>query len=294
MQLKCIFQQQRNILGEGPLWHPQEQALYWVDIPKFELHRLEPQTGVHRYWQFHTEIGCIALHANGGLIAALRTGFAHIELPSGKITMLNEPIKDRHDVMFNDGKCDRQGRFWAGTKDVKEEQPLGSIYRLNQDNQYSDIATGFTVSNGLAWSPDNKIMYICDSPTGHIYQYDFDAASGNISNQRIFAKVTADVGFPDGLTIDSEGYVWSAHWNGWRITRYKPDGIIDRIIEMPVPHVTSCSFGGLNCQTLYITTASRGLTAQELIKAPLAGYLFALETLTTGLPEPAYGKSSNL
>lgn len=288
MQINCIFQQQRNILGEGPLWHPQEQALYWVDIPKYELHRLDPHSSVHRSWQLHTEIGCIGLHSKGGLIAALRTGFAHIELPSGKVTMLNEPIKDRNDVMFNDGKCDRQGRFWAGTKNVKEAQPLGSIYRLDKNNHCVEVDTGFTVSNGLAWSPDNKIMYICDSPARHIYQYDFDINTGNISNKRIFTSVAEDAGYPDGLTVDSEGYVWSAHWNGWRITRYKPNGQIDLIIPMPVPHVTSCCFGGTNYKTLYITSASHSLTPAELTKAPQAGYLFAIDTPVCGLQEPSY------
>lgn len=288
MQAKCIFEQ-RNILAEGPVWHPQEQALYWVDIPNYKLHRLEPHAGVHRSWKLHTEIGCLGLHANGGLIAALRTGFAHIEIPSGKVTMLNEPIKNRSDVMFNDGKCDRQGRFWAGTKDVKEAQPLGNIYRLDQDHSCHEITTGFTVSNGLAWSPDNKIMYICDSPTRHIYQYDFNANTGTISNQRIFATVPEDAGYPDGLTVDSEGYIWSAHWNGWRITRYKPNGQIDLVIPMPVPHVTSCCFGGINNKTLYITSASRDLSQQKLAKASQAGYIFALETSIKGLPEPIYG-----
>jgi len=291
MQVKCIFQQQRNILGEGPLWHPREQALYWVDIPKYELHRLEPRSGVHRVWQFHSEIGCIGLHNNGGLIAAFRTGFAHIELPSGKITLINEPIKNQNDVMFNDGKCDRHGRFWAGTKDVKEEQPLGSIYRLDQTGICHEMAKGFTVSNGIAWSPDNKIMYVCDSPAGHIYQYNFDILSGDVSHKRIFASVPSEHGFPDGLTVDSQGYIWSAHWNGWRITRYKPNGQIDLVVQMPVPYVTSCSFGGPDLKTLYITTASRGLTQEELVKAPLAGYIFALETTTTGLTEPVYGLS---
>jgi sugar lactone lactonase YvrE len=288
MQITCIFQQYRNILAEGPLWHPQEQALYWVDIPQYQLHRFELLSGAHRFWQFQTEIGCIGLHTNNGLIAAMRSGFAHITLPSGKLTMLNEPIKNRNDVIFNDGKCDRQGCFWAGTKDVKEERPVGSIYRLDNNNNCAEMDTGFTVSNGLAWSPDNKIIYICDSPARHIYQYDFDSETGGISNKRIFAIVAEDAGFPDGLTVDSKGYIWSAHWNGWRITRYKPTGEIAQVIPMPVPHVTSCSFGGSDLKTLFITTASRGLSAAELTKAPQAGYIFAITTQVHGLAEPIY------
>ncbi len=291
MQIKCIFEQ-RNILAESPLWHPHEQALYWIDIPKCELHKLVLNSNQHQSWQMPMEIGCIGLHHKGGLIATLRTGFAHVELPNGKITMLNEPIKNRDDVMFNDGKCDRRGRFWAGTKDVKEEQPLGSIYCLAKDNVCYEITKGFTVSNGIAWSPDNKIMYLCDSPTGHIYQYDFAANSGTISNQQIFATVPTNAGFPDGLTVDSEGCLWSAHWNGWRITRYQPDGRIDLIIPMPVPHVTSCCFGGSDLQTLYVTSAGRGLSSAELAQAPQAGYLFAIKTSIRGMVEPAYGIST--
>lgn len=287
MNIECIYDQPA-LLGEGPLWHPQEHVLYWVDIVKPALHRLDPKTKQHQSWFMPSEIGCIGLRAKGGLIAALRTGFAIIELPSGETRLVNEPIHNKSKTMFNDGKGDRQGRFWAGTKDVAEQAPLGSIYRLDANGECQALDHGFTVSNGLAWSPDNSIMYICDSPARVIYQYDFNPTSGAITNKKIFVRIAEDAGYPDGLTVDKEGYLWSAHWDGWRITRYAPNGAIDRVIEMPVQRPTSCCFGGPKLSTLYVTSASVRLTPAELNRQPLAGCVFAIETTFQGIPEPFY------
>jgi sugar lactone lactonase YvrE len=283
----CIFDQPA-LLGESPLWHPQEKKLYWVDIEKKAIHRLDPTTQQHHTWPMPTEIGCIAMSAKDGLMGALRYGFARINLSSEEVCMLQTPITALDGVMFNDGKCDRAGRFWAGTKDILEQSNIGALYRLDASLQCKEMARGFAVSNGFAWSPDNKYFYVCNSPERMIYQYDFDLKTGSISSPIIFAKLSEDSGYPDGLTVDSEGGLWNAHWDGWCITRYLPNGKIDRIIEMPVQRPTSCCFGGPDFKTLYVTSASTRLSAEELKQNPLAGCMFAVEVGVKGLPEPMY------
>lgn len=278
-------------LGEGPLWHPREQRLYWVDIVSARLYCLDPEQGAVKTLILPSEIGCVAWRAQGGLVAALRDRFVSIDMSSGQIETLATPLlTEVGDVMFNDGKCDRRGRFWAGTKDRDEAAPIAAIYCLNAQHEVQKKLHGFTVSNGLAWSLDNRTLYICDSPQGKIYQYEFDLESGHVGACRIFAQVAVSEGYPDGLTVDSEGYVWSCHWDGWRITRYKPSGEIDSVLSMPVPRPTSCCFGGPDLKTLYVTSASLGLSHAVLEDAPLSGQTLALslEGAVQGLTEPAY------
>jgi sugar lactone lactonase YvrE len=285
--IHCIFSK-RTILGESPLWGPRENVLYWVDIEKPALHRLDPASGQHRQWPMPAEIGSIGLHAKGGLIAALRYGFAHVRLPDGTITMIDTPITQAHGVIFNDGKCDRAGRFWAGTKDVRERDGIASLFQLDTHGQSQEVEHGFTVTNGIAWSPDNTRFYVCNSPARVIYQYDFDLAGGTLRNRQVFATLTEDGGYPDGLTVDSEGGIWNAQWDGWCVTRYLPDGCIDRVIDLPVQRPTSCCFGGPDLTTLYITSASTRLTPIELARNPQAGYVFSVETGIKGIREPEY------
>jgi sugar lactone lactonase YvrE len=277
-------------LGEGPLWHPQEQCLYWVDIVSARLYRLDPEKDEVTQFKMPSEIGCVAWRAQGGLVAALRDRFVFINTSSGQITNIAAPLTAQDgDVMFNDGKCDRQGRFWAGTKDQEETASIASIYCLDAQQAVQKKLSGFTVSNGIAWSLDNRTLYICDSPQGAIYQYDFDPLHGHIGDCRLFARVAAAEGYPDGLTVDREGYLWNCHWDGWRITRYKPSGEIDSVLSMPVPRPTSCCFGGPDLKTLYVTSASLGLSRAVLEDAPLSGQTFALSLENVqGIPEPAY------
>ncbi len=285
-KIKCIYNTPA-LLGESPLWHPEEQMLYWVDIEKPALHRLDPRTQQHRMWPMPTEIGCIALCAQGGLVAAMRYGFARIALPAGEVTMITSPVTEADGVMFNDGKCDRAGRFWAGTKDRLEQADIGSLYRLDAQGHCTEMAKGFTVTNGVAWSPDNTVFYVCNSPARIIYQYDFSITSGTLSHKRIFAHLPEDSGYPDGITVDSEGGVWNAHWDGWRVTRYLPNGKIDDVITMPVQRPTSCCFGGTELTTLYITSASTRMSAEELKQNPLAGCVFAVDVGVKGIVETA-------
>jgi sugar lactone lactonase YvrE len=274
----------QNELGEGPLWHIEEQALYWVDIFKGCFHRFYPATGRRETFEVGLPLGALAFRAAGGLVLATRDGFAVWDFNQPTPRFIADPEADKPDNRFNDGMVDRQGRFWAGTLSNAEVEPLGSLYRLDPDGTASKMETGVTVSNGLGWSPDNKTMYYTDSPRRVIYAYDFDAVTGAIANRRVFARVPDDAGFPDGLTVDSEGFIWSAHWDGWQISRYDPAGQVERVIKMPVQRPTSCAFGGVNLNELYITSAWIRLSKAERQQQPLAGNLFRLKVEVKGLP----------
>jgi len=279
----------KDDLGEGPVWSPDEQALYWVDILRPTLQRWHPESGQYRDWKLPSDIGSFALRANGGAVVALRTGFAFLDLETGQLTPIMDPEADQPFTRFNDGKCDRRGRFWAGTMDEESPNTRAALYRLDAAGNCQLMESGIGISNGLGWSPDNHIMYYTDSIKHQIYAYDFDFERGMIRNQRVFAQ-TPDDYVPDGLTVDLEGFVWSAKWDGWKVVRYAPDGSVDLEIQVPVQRPTSCAFGGPELKHLYITSARTGLTPEEIEKQPEAGCVFVLETDTQGLPEPRYAE----
>jgi L-arabinonolactonase len=276
-----------DILGEGPVWVPEEQVLYWVDIQGPALQRWHAGSGGYRRWALPSEIGCFALRQSGGVLVALRTGFALLDLETEKLTPLLNPEADRPYTRFNDGKCDRRGRFWAGTMDEEAPNTRAALYRLDPAGDCQPMQAGVGISNGLGWSPDNRIMYYTDSIKHQIYAYDFDLESGTIRNRRVFAE-TPEGYVPDGLTVDVDGYIWSAKWDGWKVVRYAPDGSVDLEIPLPVQRPTSCVFGGPELKQLYITSARVDLTTEELAKQPQAGSVFVLETSTQGLPEPRF------
>lgn len=276
----------KNILGEGPQWSVEEQAFYWVDIMENCFYRYDPATGQQQRYDVGQPVGTVVLRASGGFVLALKHGLAFYDEEHGLRTIV-DPESDKPETRFNDGKCDRSGRFWAGT--MGSNNPVGSLYRLDTDLTLHRMVTGVTISNGLGWSPDNTIMYYTDSPTHKIYAYDYDAATGAIENRRIFAETPEDEGVPDGLTVDSDGFVWSARWDGWKITRFDPAGRVEREIPVPAQRVTSCVFGGADLDELYITTASIGLPSDMLEGQPHAGGVFRLKAGVKGLPEPAFG-----
>lgn len=276
-----------DILGEGPVWSVEEQALYWIDIKKPALQRWQPDTGEHKTWSLPAEIGCFSLRTQGGAILALQNGFHFFDFETGAVTAIADPEADNPRTRFNDGKCDRRGRLWAGTMDNEEvDFTMGSLYRVNPDLAITHIRGNVGVSNGLGWSPDNRRMYYADSPTRCIYVYDFDIETGAASNEQVFART--DKGVPDGLTVDSEGYVWNCEWDGWRVVRYAPDGRVDYILETPVQRPTSCMFGGADLCDLYITSASINLSDNERANQPHAGCVLRARTDTPGLPEPRF------
>ena len=235
-------------------------------------------------WRLPEHIGSYAFRENGGAILALKSGFFRFDFDSGACEFLVSPKEEVAETRFNDGACDRAGRFWAGTMPYAEKEPEGNLYCLGTDLSLTHKRSAVRVSNGLGWSPDNKTMYYADSPVQCIFAFDFDLDTGAMMNERIFARI--DQGFPDGLTVDAEGYIWCAVWDGWRVVRFAPNGSIDRVVEMPVQRPTSCIFGGAELKQLYITSARVGLREQELAKQPDAGHVFMLETEIMGLPEP--------
>ena len=271
-------------LGEGPMWSPEEQALYWVDIVNHRIHRLYPGTGKHESFDVGLPVAVLALRASGGLVTATANGFALWDPQTRALEFITNPEADRPQNRFNDGAVDSQGRFWAGTMNGDDNAaPDGCLYRLDPDGSVHKMEEGLAVANGTAWSPDERTMYLTDTFRRVIWAYDYDAASGTISNRRPFVRVPEEEGFPDGHTVDSEGCVWGAHWGGSEVTRYDPTGKVDRKIRLPVQNVTSCVFGGENLDDLYITTAWYGMSDEEREKQPLAGDLFRVKVGIKGI-----------
>lgn len=277
------------MLGEGALWCPRDQVLWWFDVSSVHLWRFVPATGRVDHWPLPKRAGSFALRKDGGLVFAFQKGFATLDVPGGEFTWRDVPGIAFGDERFNDGKVDRAGRFWAGTLDRNVTHAIGQLYRLDTDFRVTVMDRGFTVSNGIGWSPDNRVMYFTDTTARRIYRYDFDLASGQISNRRVFVEAEPGHGGPDGMTVDAEGYVWSAQFDRWCIHRYAPDGSLDRTIRMPVQRPTTCMFGGPDLATLYVTSARAGLSADADVVQPLAGNVFALVPGVRGLPEPRFG-----
>ncbi len=279
-----------NTLGEGPLWSSREQVLYWVDIVSKRFHRYTPATGQKETFEVGTMVGALGLRAKGGLVLATSDGFATWEPAAHKLDFVVNPESGHSDMRFNDGKVDRQGRFWAGSMYMKPEvdKAEGSLYRLDPDWSFHCTETKVAISNGIGWSPDNKTMYYTDSPRKIIYAYDFDPATGAIENRRTFVSTEGEPGVPDGLTVDSEGFIWSARWGGWKVVRYDPTGKVEREIKLPVEQPTCCTFGGSNLDELYITSAQENFTPAKKQQQPFAGDIFRLKTDLKGLPEPDF------
>ncbi len=279
MDAECVVDC-ANELGEGALWCPLEQRLWWIDIQKPMLWRWQPG-GAVQHWPLPKPPGSFALRKDGGFLFAFRSGLATLDKPGAEVKWL--PGLEPGDERFNDGKCDRAGRFWAGTMDRKLGSPIGRLCRVGTDFKVEPMDRGFTISNGIGWSPDDRTMYFTDTPSLRIYRYDFDAGSGTIANRRVFVEVDPGHGGPDGMTVDSQGCVWSAQFDRWCVNRYDPDGKLERSVRLPVQRPTTCMFGGPNLDTLYVTSAAMGLAGQEN-----AGGLFALDPGVRGLPEPRF------
>lgn len=286
---RCV-QEANAILGEGPSWDAERGVLYWVDIKRPAIFCFDPGRGQIGHWPMPDPVGCVAPTRDGRrLVFADQAGFGFLDLHTGEATRIANPEDGVVGNRFNDGKVDRAGRLWAGTIDDRCIRPSGSLYRLDCDGTVNRMDSGFICSNGLGWSPDDTTMYFTDSMTRTIWAYDFDLGRGTIGGRRVFAKLRDEDGVPDGLTVDSEGGVWSAIWDGWRIIRYSPLGTIDTEVRMPVQRPSSCIFGGPGLTTLYITSACVELKWNTLKDGPLAGALFALDCEVPGLPEIPFG-----
>jgi len=279
----------KNEAGEGPVWNADEQALYWVDVLGHCFHRFYPATGKHEVFEVGLPVSALGFRESGGLVMVTWEGFAFWDPQTKEVQLFANPAAEQPGSRFNDAAVDRQGRFWAGTwGGMGSNDPTNCLYRLDPDGSIHTMETGITISNGIGWSPDNKTMYFTDSPPRVIYAYDFDPTTGAIENRRIFVQTPEEEGEPDGLTVDSEGFVWSARWGGWKVTRYDPTGKMEREIRLPVQYPTSCTFGGAQLNELYITSASTALSEEQQREQPLAGDLFGLRTDVRGLEEPNY------
>lgn len=277
-----------NVLGEGPCWHAGEQALYWVDALKPAVHRLD-RDGRVSTWAMPRIIGSFVFRQSGGLIAALRNGFATIDLASGAAETIVDPEPDRPTNILNDGKCDRRGRYWCGTINRDLKTPNGGLYRLDADLSCHKMESGIIASNGMAFSPDDKTLYFCDSRQDTVWAYDLDIETGAISNRRVFISTKDVPGRVDGATVDTEGNYWCAHIHDWHVVCYDPRGREVRRVKLPVQHPTMCTFGGENYDVMYVTSGTRFLDPKAHGPQPLAGALFAIHDVgARGLPEPKF------
>lgn len=267
----------RAKLGEGPIYDPATDALYFVDIKGKRLHRLVLASGARGTWDMPELIGWVAPRASGkGLVAGLRSGFAFLQLDPLTIRPIGAPEPDRINNRLNDAKVDARGRIWAGSMDDTETETSGALYRLDASLQWARVDDGYAVANGPTFSPDGKTLYHADSAKRVVYQFDL-APDGSLANRRAFVTFNDDWGYPDGMTTDVEGGVWIAHWDGARISRFTPDGRLDRSIALPVSRPTSCAFAGAHMERMFVTSASVG-RAEE----PLAGALFEVQSGTRG------------
>lgn len=277
-------------LGEGPLWDERNQQLYWVDILGSQLHRYTPATQTDEIFSVGQHVGTVVLRESGGVMVAVRDGFARFDLDTETLDIVANPEKDIEGNRFNDGKADPAGRFWAGTMAYEQSLYAGSLYCLDVDGTVSKKERDVTISNGIVWTADHKTMYYIDTTPRVITAFDYDKATGNITNGRIVIKVPDNMGSPDGMAIDSEGQLWVAHWGYSAVVCWCPK-TGEKISEISVPasQVTACAFGGDDFKTLYITTANHNLSEEQLRQQPLAGGLFVAKTDVAGLPTYRYG-----
>jgi sugar lactone lactonase YvrE len=273
-------------LGEGTFWDAAAQVLWWVDIWGRAIHRFDPATGRDEAFPTPRDVGCVAVSASGGLVVTLADGFYFFEPATGGFTPIVDPEADRPETRFNDGKTDRQGRFWSGTLFEAPPQPvrpLGALYRLDPDLSCHRMVEGVAASNGLAFSPDSRTMYFADSQGGFVWLFDFDAATGEIENRRVFIDFRDSDACADGATVDSEGCYWSTMPESGKVCRFDPDGRLMQTIVLPTTIPTCCEFGGPDLDILYVTTARlRKLTT------PPAGAVFAIDAGVRGLTLPPF------
>jgi D-xylonolactonase len=273
----------RAVLGEGPVWVAREQALYWVDIKGLKIFRLESD-GRQSEWPTPMRVGSIAPRKSGGFIAGTKEGIAIVDPAADHFQIVANPEENIPGNRFNDGKIDRRGRFWAGTMDDGEKEATGTLYCVEPDLSWNAIDSSYRVTNGPAFSPSGNVMYHNDSARQVTYAFDLDAA-GQAGNRRTFLQFGDGDGYPDGMTVDSEGCLWIAFWDGWCVRRYSPVGEWLETLQMPVARPTSCIFGGRDLDRLYITSARVGLDEAALAMQPNAGGLFMVVPGVRGIED---------
>lgn len=277
-------------LGEGPVWDEKKEKLWWVDILSGNVMCYSPIEKENRVFDIGEFVGAGALRDKGGLILALQSGLYFFDEDSGETEKITDPEAGLPGNRFNDGKCDPSGNFWAGTMAHDQSARKGSLYRLNTDLSVDRIMSGITISNGLAWNPDDGKFYYIDTPTMEIRSYDYDESTGELSGKSVVRVIDDGDGFPDGMTIDRDGYLWVALYAGGKVIRINPEnGNTVFEIHLPVPKPTCCTFGGINLDELYITTCRENMSGKDLEEAPLSGSLFKAKVPFSGLPVNRFG-----
>lgn len=286
------------MVGESPVWRVAEQALYWVDIPAQKIVRLAVETGRRAEWRLPERVACIAFDRHGTVLAGCETGLFAVTLSDtatgdgqsfqAEARRLAAPSFAFDDMRFNDGRCDRQGRFWSGTmvQDMSLANPAGALYRFDEHGVLSaPVIDGLITQNGLAWSPDGATMYLSDSHPlrRQIWAFDYDIEAGEPRNRRVFADLHHYVGRPDGAAVDADGCYWICANDAGRLLRFTPQGKLDREIVVPAIKPAMCAFGGRDLDTLFVTSIQPATGATEH-----DGHLFAVRPGVTGLPEPEY------
>ena len=284
-------------LGESPVWRAREGALYWVDIAGRAVNRLDMASGKRRAWRTQEMPGCIAFARDGSVIAAMETGIFSLELaadgsaPARRLASVAHPMAS---MRFNDGRCDRQGRFWAGTlhTDIPAGHAVGALYRYDPDGSITGpLEGGLAIQNGLAWSPDGRRMYLADghATVNKVWTFDYDPDAGVPRERRLFADMAQHGGRPDGAAVDAEGCYWVCANDGGAVLRFTPEGRLDRRLPVPTSKPTMCAFGGARLDTLFVTSMKPRDPALARGQ-PLAGAVFALSPGVQGLPEPEFAQ----
>jgi len=283
METVEVVVEAHNQLGEGPLWDSRTQTLYWVDIEQSTILSYQPDTRSVTQHRVDRQVTSLGKSAGGRLIVTHRTGFSYYSPDTNTLQPILDIIQEDPDLRFNDGRVDPLGSYFAGTYS-KSHRPIGKLYRFSPPDGLDIIEEGLINSNGIGWSPDNRIMYHTDTGRKTIYAYDYDPLTGAVANRRVFVQVSEEKGegVPDGLAVDEHGFIWSARYYGSRIVRYDPDGKVEREIRLPVENITSCAFGGKDLCTLFITTAASSA------RSPLDGALFQLVGDIKGLEPPTF------
>ncbi|WP_434362440.1 SMP-30/gluconolactonase/LRE family protein [Parasalinivibrio latis] len=283
----------QNVVGESPLWCAEKQALYWVATLERKIFCFFMDSGVVQHWDVPEIPGCIALGDNGDLIVAMESGIFEVSLSGHKsrISLLQKCPPSFNGMRFNDGKCDRQGRFLAGSmKFPLSPEAAGVLYRLDHNKHLSPVIHGLITQNGLAWSPDGKKMYLSDSHPSRqvIWEYEYDIHQGLPHHRKLFVDMRQHGGRPDGAAVDIDGCYWCAANDGWQLLRFTPDGKVDQRIPLPFSKPSMCAFGGEAMDTLFITSIHPNRDRSRMAEQPFAGCLAAINPGTQGLKEAAY------
>jgi len=270
-------------LGEGPVWDWKKKLLFWVDIEGCKLYSYNPSNGEKLRWNFDGMLGAAVPTVSGKMLLALESGLASFDLDAKKLNWHYVLENNDADMRYNDGKVSLNGNFWIGSMHKQFHPKTGNLYCVTADFRTSIQVPRTTISNGMAWTSNHEKFYFTDSPTHQIRSYDFDIATGQLSNEKVAITTAEDFGTPDGMCIDADGMLWVAHWGGGCVRRWNPNtGKVLEQIDVPAPHVASCCFGGEELKTLYITTARSGLKKEQLKEFPLSGGLFKFQPNVSG------------